>query len=159
MKQQHIQLSYHILKEHELGEDDLRLVGAARQATQTSFSPYSHFRVGAALLLANGALITGSNQENAAFTTGICAERCAMFYANARYPDIPVVSMAIAARQPDGEFTEEPVSPCGACRQVLAETEHRFGQTYRLLLCGAEKIYIFDSAASLLPLQFTGEAL
>ncbi|MBR1712062.1 MAG: cytidine deaminase [Alloprevotella sp.] len=159
MKNGEVNIRYRILDEQELNEADHELVEAAKAATHTSFSPYSHFSVGAALRLANGETLQGSNQENAAYTTGICAERCTIFYANAHYPDSPVTAMAIAARQADGAFTPTPVSPCGACRQVLSEAEHRFGQAFRVLLYGGGKVYEFASAADLLPFQFTADSL
>lgn len=101
---------------HELDEHDQELVEQAKKATQRAYAPYSNFHVGAALKLKNGQIITGNNQENAAYTNGICAERNAIFTASNLYPDMPVISLAVAAFC-DGEFTISPVSPCGACRQ------------------------------------------
>lgn len=152
-------LHYNILGEAELSETDARLIRLAREATYTSYSPYSRFSVGAAVLLQNGEIITGSNQENASYPATTCAERCAMFYANARYPDIPALAIAIAARTPDGAFTAQPVSPCGVCRQVLVETQHRYRTPLRVLLYGAEEIYEFATISDLLPFQFDGDSL
>lgn len=152
-------LSYHSLKESELGEQDALLVRLAKEATHTSYSPYSRFSVGAAVLLQNGEVITGSNQENASYPATTCAERCAMFYANARYPEVPAVAIAIAARTPDGAFTALPVSPCGVCRQVLVETQHRYRTPLRVLLYGREELLEFDSISDLLPFQFDGDSL
>lgn len=158
MKSLQLTIRYDAIPEQELTGDDLRLVERAKAATQTSFSPYSHFRVGAAILLENGEIVSGSNQENASFTTGTCAERCAMFYANARYPDVAPVAIAIACYY-GGSFTPEPGAPCGACRQVLSEVEHRYGRDLRVLLYGANHTYTFESMAELVPFQFNASNL
>ena len=139
----------------ELSAEDQHLIEKAIEATGRSYAPYSHFRVGAALLLNNGAEITGCNQENAAFPACLCAERTAIFSAGAQYPDIPVKTLAIAARKPDGELQDEPVSPCGTCRQVIIETETRFGQPVRILLYGRNRVYVIDSIKDLMPLSFS----
>ena len=154
MKTLHQTVSYQSWAESELSEADARLVQAARESCASSYSPYSHFQVGAAVLLQNGVMVCGSNQENAAFPATICAERCAMFYANARYPQVAPTTIAIAARTPAGDFTEHPVSPCGVCRQVLVESQQRYGLPLRVLLCGRSEIYAFDSCSDLLPFQF-----
>ena len=109
-------------------------------------------------MLADGKVVGGCNQENAAYPSGLCAERTALFAAGAQYPDVPVKALAIAAYT-DGHFTEDPVSPCGACRQVMLETEHRYKQPMRVLLFGANHVYEFDSAESLLPFSFISEDL
>ncbi len=129
------------------------LVQAALKATEQAYAPYSNFHVGAALLLANGEIVTGSNQENVAFTPGTCAERCAMHYANAAYPDVPALTIAIAAKGRNG-FTSEPIAPCGVCRQVLLESEMRGKKPLRLLLSGERCIYDVPSVRTLLPFQF-----
>ena len=138
----------------ELSDGQRELITAAKQMTGKSYSPYSHFSVGAAVRLSNGGIICGSNQENAAYPSGLCAERTALFAANANYPDQAVVSLAIACFT-GGHFTRQPGSPCGGCRQVMVETEHRYGQPMEILLYGEEYIYQFRSAADLLPLVFT----
>lgn len=138
----------------ELTDTDRQLVIAAQEATLRSYAPYSHFHVGAAVLLENGTIVTGTNQENVAYPSGLCAERTALFYANSQYPDIAVKALAIAAKTAAGDLCQIPISPCGACRQVMLETEKRFGQTIRILLAGTENFYIADSAKSLLPLAF-----
>lgn len=143
---------------NELSEADRKLVELAKEATTTSYSPYSHFAVGAALLLANGETVTGSNQENAAYPVGCCAERTALFSAGAHYPGVGISAIAIAARESNGEFTAAPVSPCGMCRQALMEAEHRFG-TIRVLLYGTEGIHCLNRIADLLPLTFTSNHL
>lgn len=142
----------------ELPPELAKLVDQAKRMTQQAYCPYSHFHVGAALLLANGQIITGANQENAAYPSGMCAERTALFAANANYPDSPVKVLAIAAYTNE-KFTQEAVSPCGACRQVMLETEHRFGTPIKVVLYGEKMCYIFESAADLLPLNFVAESL
>ena len=139
----------------ELTPEERSLIEQAIEGTNRSYSPYSLFHVGAALKLQNGATYIGCNQENAAFPAGICAERSAIFAAGAQYPDQPVVMLAIAARSREGEFTKEPVSPCGTCRQVLIETETRFQHPIRILLYGQRCVYILDSIKQLMPLSFT----
>ena len=137
----------------ELDPESLQLVEEARRATENAYAPYSAFRVGAALLLENGEIITGNNQENAAYPSGLCAERVAVFYAGARYPDVPIVALALTARKPDG-FTVEPAYPCGACRQVLLEAESRSGHPIRIIMAGREKADVVTSVKELLPKNF-----
>lgn len=139
----------------ELPPDDRRLLELAREATERSYAPYSHFRVGAAILLDNGEIITGANQENVAYPSGTCAERSACYYAHARYPMARFRSIAIAARGTDGEFVSHPVAPCGACRQALLEYEMLAGAPVEVLLCGKDKVYRLPSVVSTLPLAFT----
>ncbi len=139
----------------ELSETDQQLIDMAIEATDYSYAPYSHFHVGASILLKNGKMIKGCNQENAAFPSGICAERSAIFAAGAQYPDQPIMTIAIAARNTKRELTEEPVSPCGTCRQVIIETETRFKQPVRIILYGKKYSYIIDSIKQLMPLSFT----
>jgi cytidine deaminase len=105
--------------------------------------------------LENGEVLPGCNQENAAFPAGLCAERSAIFAAGAQYPEVPITMLAIAARNTKGELTEEPVSPCGTCRQVLIETETRHGQSIRILLYGKRCIYVMEGIRNLMPLSFT----
>ncbi len=118
----------------ELSPADAELVEQARQATFRSYAPYSRFRVGAAILLSNGDVITGANQENAAYPSGTCAERSACYYAHARYPEARFLKVAIAARGTDGEFVDEPAAPCGACRQALLEYETLAGAPVEISL-------------------------
>ena len=139
----------------ELTPEERSLIEQAIEGTNRSYSPYSLFHVGAALKLKNGVTYIGCNQENAAFPAGICAERSAIFAAGAQYPDQPVIMLAIAARSREGEFTIEPVSPCGTCRQVLIETETRFQHPIRILLYGQRCVYVLDSIKQLMPLSFT----
>ena len=137
---------------NEVPDEAQPLVNAALKATEQSYAPYSKFHVGAAALLADGTVVTGSNQENAAYPSGLCAERVALFHAGHQYPDIPVVALAIAAST-GGEQVES-ISPCGACRQVLLETEQRYNRPMKVLLCGTKEVVVAPSAASLLPLCF-----
>lgn len=139
----------------ELSDKDRELVDAAKHATEGSYAPYSKFCVGSALRLADGTIVTGANQENVAYPSGLCAERTALFYAGAAYPDKAVEALAIAARTEGGEFTATPISPCGACRQVMLETELRYRIPMRILLYGTEGVYVVEGGVGeLLPLRF-----
>ena len=142
----------------ELSSSDQKLVEAARHASKNAYAPYSHFHVGAALLLENGEIIQGNNQENADFTDGLCAERVALFYAHAKFPNVPVVAIAVSAKNHNGPV-KEPAQPCGSCRQVMVETEVRFQKPIRIILDGRECIHVLDGADSLLPLAFKPKAL
>lgn len=142
----------------ELSEADQQLIDAAKAATNRSYAPYSNFSVGAAATLANGVVITGTNQENAAYPSGLCAERTTLFYANSQYPDQAVCTLAIAARTKE-DFVNDPIPPCGACRQVILETEKRYNQPIRILLFGKKHIYEIKSIRDLLPLSFDASNL
>lgn len=143
-----------------LPDEDAALIEEAKSASRGSYAPYSKFHVGAALRLANGAVVHGSNQENAVFPAGCCAERTALYFAGAEHPDVAVEAIAIAVwREKDGLFLAKPASPCGVCRQHLVETEMRHSQPIRVILYGTDEIYVLPSAKSLLPLTFTGEEL
>jgi cytidine deaminase len=155
MKEQILELSYRIYALDELPEESRKLVDAALEATRRSYAPYSHFYVGAAVLLDNGVIVTGNNQENVAFPSGLCAERTALFYTNAQYPEVPVNALAIVARDSSGKVTQAPISPCGACRQVMLETENRFGKPMQILLASAEEVIVVERASALLPLAFS----
>ena len=145
---------YELYAYEELSEQDRQLIESAKQATQQSYAPYSQFHVGAAVLLEDGTTITGTNQENAAYPSGLCAERTALFYASSTHPDKAVVALAIAAHS-KGEFTESPISPCGACRQVMLEIEQRHARPIRILLYGTEGVYVIEGGVrELLPLTF-----
>jgi cytidine deaminase len=137
----------------QLTRKEQDLVLSAINAADSAYSPYSGFRVGAAILLENDETLTGSNQENAAYPDGLCAERVALFYANSSYPDVPVTCIAIAAKNLSG-ITEEPVTPCGSCRQALIEAEFRFNKPIRIIMTGKNKILSVDSVRDLLPLSF-----
>lgn len=155
MKDFTISLSILSMSYDELPESDRKLVDLSRQATYRSYAPYSKFRVGAAIALDNGQIITGANQENAAYPSGTCAERSACYYAHAQYPDAKFEAIAIAARGTDGEETPKPTAPCGACRQALLEYEKLAGHNVKVILYGADETYILPSVESLLPLSFS----
>lgn len=137
----------------ELNNTDQELVLAAKEATKRSYSVYSGFSVGAAALLKSGIVVTGTNQENAAYPSGMCAERTTLFYANSQYPNQPVLTLAIAART-EKDFIDHPIPPCGACRQVMLETEIRYDHPFRILLYGKEEIYVINRVGDILPLSF-----
>lgn len=137
----------------DLPSDDQKLILTARESAGNAYSPYSKFSVGAAAMLANGEVIKGNNQENADFTDGLCAERVALFYAHAIYPNVAVTALAVTAKNLNG-LIAGPAQPCGSCRQVLVETEFRFNQPIRLILDGAEKIMVIEGADNLLPFAF-----
>lgn len=139
----------------ELPGVDRRLTELAREASGRAYAPYSHFHVGAAILLDNDEIVTGANQENVAYPSGTCAERSACFYAHARYPQAKFAAIAIAAVGTDGKEVREPVAPCGACRQALLEYEMLAGHDVRVILCGSDCVYMLPSVKSLLPLAFT----
>lgn len=142
----------------ELNQMEQNLISSAKDATQSSYAPYSGFNVGAAVLLDDETIVKGSNQENAAYPSGLCAERTALFYANSQYPAIGVRAMAIAARNSSG-FTKEPITPCGSCRQVILETEKRFGHQITFYLYGEDYIYKIEGTRNLLPLSFGNDFL
>lgn len=156
MREYKIETIVHIFGMAELNEQDRQLVEAARQATKGSYAPYSKFCVGAAVRLLDGTIVTGANQENAAFPSSLCAERTALFAAGAQYPDQPVTALAIAARK-GRRFLSKPISPCGACRQVISGVEERFGSPIRILLYGTDGILVSEGISPLLPLRFEGE--
>jgi len=142
----------------DLSTNDQKLIAAARESAENAYAPYSKFFVGAAVLLVNGEIIKGNNQENADFTDGLCAERVALFYAHAVYPDVAVEALAVTAKNLNG-LIPGPAQPCGSCRQVLIETESRFNQPIRIILDGAEKIMVLNGADNLLPFAFKPDQL
>jgi len=142
----------------ELSSEYAELVNKAKETVSAAYAPYSGFHVGAAVLLENGEIICGTNQENSAYPSGLCAERVAMFYANSKYPDVPVKALAVCAFY-KGEFIKIPTPPCGSCRQVLIETEFRFKKAMDVILYGTDKILVFNKATDLMPLSFSGENL
>jgi len=137
----------------EMTPQDQELIAAALDAQKGSYSPYSHFQVGAALRLENGLVIKGANQENAAYPSGLCAERTAMFHAGATYPDVPFESLAIAGSD-HGVLCESPASPCGACRQVMAEYQKKHGKSFSIILVGSKRIRKFWKVDDVLPFIF-----
>ncbi len=158
MKEVQITSMIYSCNPEELNTEDRLLVEEAIRATERSYAPYSRFSVGAAARLGNGEIITGSNQENAAYPSGLCAERTTLFYANAAYPDQPVTTLAVAART-ESDFLDQPIPPCGACRQVILETEKRYNTPIRILLYGKNEIYMMEGIKTLLPLSFDGSEM
>ncbi len=143
----------------ELPEKDQHLMDLALEATNSAYAPYSTYRVGAAVLLENGKIFTGNNQENMAYPSGLCAERVALFYAGSQFPDVAVSAIAITARAKEFKI-DKPVAPCGACRQVMAETEYRSQQKMRLIMMGETgKVQVIEGVDNILPLMFHEENL
>lgn len=150
---------YEYASASELPENEANLVAAATEALERAYAPYSKFKVGAAVLLVNGEVVTGNNQENAAYPSGLCAERVALFYANSLYPNEKVLAIAIAAKG-NHVKVEKPIPPCGGCRQVIAESEYRFASPIKLLMKGeTDPILVSNSIEDLLPLVFDGKML
>jgi cytidine deaminase len=137
----------------ELDPKEQELVLKAKAIAKQAYAPYSKFNVGAALLLKNGEIVSGNNQENAAYPSGICAERTAIFYANAQYPDQAIQTLAVAVFN-NNAYAELPVTPCGACRQVMLEAENRFQTPMRVIMTGEKMIYVANTVRDLLPLSF-----
>lgn len=142
----------------ELDNDEKRLIDKAIEATNNSYSPYSNFKVGAAIRLDDGTEIIGANQENAAFGVTLCAERSAIFNAQSNYPERPITHLAIAARNERG-LLASPITPCGSCRQVILEIEQRYKRPIKIYLYGERCVYIIDGVRSLLPLSFVDDAM
>ena len=137
----------------EMTPEDRELVQAALDAQKGSYSPSSRFQVGAALRLADGRILQGANQENVAYPSGLCAERTVLFYAGANYPDVAVETLAVAGSD-RGVLCESPASPCGACRQVMAETQKRHGRPLQVILVGSKRIRKFHRVDDILPFIF-----
>lgn len=135
-------------------QQDRILVEQAQSATYLSYSPYSHFAVGAAVLLKNGKIIKGANQENVSYPVGICAERTALATAQNLYPDTPIISIALAARDAEGNITNKIITPCGMCRQTIAECEKRYKQDIRIIMSSIDNIIVVDGINNLLPMAF-----
>ena len=142
----------------ELSAQDREIVEVARKATANSYAVYSGFNVGAAVRLSDGTVVSGTNQENAAYPVGCCAERTALFWCKANRPGINIKAIAIAARQNE-DFTLSPIAPCGMCRQALIEVEHIQKESIRVLLYGQNGTYCTESIACLLPLTFGADDL
>jgi len=142
----------------ELPKDDAILVEKAKEAAKKAYAPYSKFSVGAALLLDNGIIVEGNNQENAAYPSGLCAERVAIFYANSVYPNNAIKAIAITALTENG-YVKESIPPCGACLQVMRESENRANSPIRVILFGEEQITIAENIQQFLPMTFNKEML
>lgn len=134
------------------------LIEKAKEATEQAYVPYSGYHVGAALRLKNGQIIFGSNQENAAYPSGLCAERTAMFYANANFADQPIEAIAVIAYN-KGDFVKDVCTPCGMCRQALLEVENRYQQPIKIYMCSRDTVYEVNSIKDLLPLSFGSDKL
>lgn len=158
MQEKTVETKVKIYTFDELENGYQHLLNKAKEQVNKAYAPYSGFQVGAAVELENGEIFTGNNQENAAYPSGLCAERVAMFYANANYPNVAVKTLAIAAFT-NGKFLPNPVTPCGSCRQVLLETESRFGKDIPVLLYGTEEVYLIENVKQLLPLCFEKSSL
>ena len=146
-------LSYKEYTFDELSGEDRQLVEAAVGAMRNAYSPYSNFKVGAAVRLSDGSIVIGSNQENAAYPSGLCAERTAMFAASAQHPELDIRSLAVAGGL-DGQLEEGPASPCGACRQVMAQYQRKAGEPLSVLITGADKVWKFERVDDILPFIF-----
>lgn len=157
MRKEEIRITvYNYSKPEELPEGAARLITQAQKATKNAWSPYSGYSVGAALELTNGEIICGTNQENIAFPSGICAERVALFYANSKYPGMAIKRMALAAFT-NNQFVEKPVFPCGNCRQALLEHENRVKSPVEVIMYGNSAIKVIKQISDLLPLPFDYE--
>lgn len=137
---------------------DCSLAEKAIEAAKNAYAPYSNFKVGAAIRLSTGDIILGSNQENAAYPSGLCAERVVLFWAGSQHPNTSVKSMAVVAFK-DGLMIEEPITPCGACRQVIAEHEYRFASSFSVILLGKNRVLKLDKSTYLLPFGFNALSL
>ncbi len=138
----------------ELDQQDAWLLNEARQVTESAYAPYSNFNVGAVAKLANGEIVAGTNQENASYPVGLCAERVLLASASTLYPKVAIDTIAISYNNNNGE-SNHPISPCGMCRQSLVEYEERVKQPIRLILSGMEgKVYVIEKTTNLLPLSF-----
>lgn len=154
MSEKEIRISYQEFKSiDELNAEDRELAGAAIEAMGGAYAPYSHFHVGAAVRMSNGQIVRGANQENAAFPSGLCAERTAMFAAGSKYPDKSMRSIAVAGGV-YGRLTAEPATPCGACRQVMAQYQAKAGASVSVIMVGASRVWKFDKVDDILPLIF-----
>lgn len=160
MKDKKIEFQYKVYQDiAELTEEDASLLSAARKMALKAYAPYSKFFVGAVAMLENGEIVAGTNQENASYPVGMCAERVLMGAAATMYPDVPVKSLAISYHNSDGE-SGHPISPCGMCRQALLEFETRTKKQMRVILSGQQgEVYIIDAARLLLPFAFTSDEL
>jgi cytidine deaminase len=160
MNKQEYQFKYEVYDSiNDLTEEDAWLLSEARKVTEHAYAPYSHFQVGAIARLDKGQIVAGSNQENASFPVGLCAERVLLASAASLFPKVPIKTIAISYHNDNGQ-SNHPISPCGICRQSLLEYESRVKNPIRLILSGMEgEVYIIERAGMLLPLSFTAEDL
>ncbi|MDD3280993.1 MAG: cytidine deaminase [Bacteroidales bacterium] len=155
MENKTIEIQYtHYLSIEELPLEYKQLIQEARKAKLQAYAPYSRFRVGAAVLLSDNSIIRANNQENISYPEGLCAERVALFYASANYPDKTIKAIAIAGANV-GKLTDSSITPCGGCRQVMAEYENKQKETIKVLMTAASgEIILVDGIDKLLPFQF-----
>jgi cytidine deaminase len=160
MTEHSIHIAYtEFLSVNELEESDKQLLLQAREACKSAYAPYSKFYVGAAVKLANGIIITGNNQENSAYPSGLCAERVAVFSAASQYPGVDIESIAITVSTAEVDM-QFPVTPCGSCRQVMAEYENLSGKAIKVWMLGGNgTVWLVNGINNLLPLMFHGEQL
>lgn len=158
MKEKKFEFNYTVYDSlAELPEEHQWLLNEAREVTANAYAPYSNFQVGAVAKLANGQIVAGSNQENASFPVGLCAERVLLASASSLFPKVPIETIAISYRS-EGHKSDHPISPCGICRQSLQEFEGRVSHPVQLILGGMEgPVFVIDSASRLLPLAFTSD--
>ncbi len=156
-----VQISFdvEVFEAGELGKEELALIEKARETCKNAYAPYSNFWVGAAILLENGEVITGTNQENAAYPSGLCAERTAIYWVGANYPNQKIKAIAVTAKKADTD-NYLPVTPCGSCRQAVSEYENKQNEPIKIILEGKEnRVYVVESIGDLLPLKFSGTSL
>jgi len=160
MKENKIEINYKVYDDiKELSAEDAWLLNEAREVTRQAYAPYSKFYVGAAAKLVNGKIVVGTNQENASYPVGLCAERTLLASASALYPGVALETMAVSYNSNNGN-SNQPIAPCGMCRQYLQEYEIRVNRPIRLILGGIEgKIFLIEKASQLLPLGFTSESM
>lgn len=160
MKENKYEFSYKVFNDiNELDKKDADLLIRARKVTKDAYAPYSNFHVGAVAILSNGEIVAGTNQENASYPVGICAERVLLGSVATLHPNIPIESIAISY-EGNGVKSDHPISPCGMCRQALLEYENRLNKPIRLILSGQEgKVFVIRSAGLLLPFAFTSSNL
>ena len=152
-----LSIPYELIQRKDFDATLLRLEEAAVEAARNAYAPYSRFRVGAALLLSNGVVVVGSNQENAAYPSGLCAERTALFAAGAQYPNEAVEILLLVAFSEEDRV--ESITPCGACRQVLMETSSRHQKPFKVIMVGKEQALVLHDNRGLLPFAFDGSDL
>ena len=154
MSEKEIRITYQEYKSvDEMLPEDRELAAEAIKAREGAYAPYSHFHVGAAVRMSNGQIVRGANQENAAFPSGLCAERTAMFAAGARYPDKDMLSIALAGGVM-GRLGNQPATPCGACRQVMAQYQAKSGKPMSVIMISSDKVWKFEKVDDILPLIF-----
>jgi len=160
MPEQKFEFTYEVYNSiEELNSQDAWLLNEAKEVTQDAYAPYSNFRVGAVAKLSNGEIVAGTNQENASFPAGLCAERVLLASVSSIYPNVAIESIAISYRT-NGGTSDHPISPCGVCRQSLQEFEQRTNLPVRLILGGIEgKVFVIKKSSNLLPLAFTSDEL